>query len=94
MLYGEPEQQGHFNEVNTYMKHRRNTSAMSFVEKKKYCEKLFPENEVQAWFDAISPRINDLYRFEEISQWLGMAGFSDIVRTIDNRNIFITGVKR
>jgi SAM-dependent methyltransferase len=93
MLYGEPQRPGEFEEINNYYKYRRETATMSFDKKIAYCNTKFPKNEAQAYFDAISPRINDLYRFDEIQKWLTWSGFSSIQRTFDNRNIFITAVK-
>jgi SAM-dependent methyltransferase len=93
MLYGEPQHPEEFAEVNAYEEHRRATSALSFQDKIAYCKKEFPSDVVHGWFDAISPKINDLYRLDEIRQWLTMAGFTDITRTNKNRNLFIIAKK-
>lgn len=39
---------------------------------------------VHGYFDAISPEINDLYRWDEIIGWLKSAGFEDIKRTLSD----------
>lgn len=93
MLYGEPSQQGEYAEVNDYVFHRRQISGMNFKEKIEYCKKNFLPELVHGWFDAISPRVNDLYRFDEVRDWLLMAGFVDVKRTYNSRNIFITALK-
>jgi hypothetical protein len=38
------------------------------------------------WFDAVSPRINDLLTFEEIAELLARLGFKNIRRTREGRN--------
>ncbi|MDL2279095.1 class I SAM-dependent methyltransferase [Desulfovibrio sp. OttesenSCG-928-G11] len=94
MLYGEPLEAGQFQEINAYTLHRRAVSGMDFKEKIAYCREHFPPEAVHGWFDAISPAINDLYRFDEIRDWLLMAGYTDIVRTFENRNLFMTARKK
>ena len=89
MLYGEPTQSGEFTEINTYVNLRRDTSAMTFPQKIEYLRTLYPDNLVHGYFDAISPEINDLHRYDEIRAWLGASGFIDIKRTLQSRNIFI-----
>lgn len=89
MIYGEPTRAGEFAEINTYVKHRQATAAMSFPEKIEYLKRIYPDELVHGYFDAISPLINDLYRFDEFEVWLKNAGFTDVRRTFDNRNLFI-----
>lgn len=86
MIYGEPTKPGEFTEINTYVQHRRATQSMSFEQKKAYLAERYPENLVHGFFDAISPEINDLHRIDEIEVWLREWGFTDIRRTIENRN--------
>jgi len=93
MLYGEPTNYGEYTEVNDYVFHRREISSMNFKDKIIYCQKTFAPDLVHGWFDAISPRINDLYRFDEIKDWLVIAGFSNIQRSFENRNLFIVAEK-
>jgi len=94
MLYGEPSQGGEYTEINDYVFHRREISSMNFKNKISYCKNTFAPDLVHGWFDAISPRVNDLYRFDEIRDWLAMAGFTNINRTFQNRNLFIVAEKK
>jgi SAM-dependent methyltransferase len=91
MIYGEP-RSGHsaeFAEINSYVELRRLLSGMSPKERIDYLRSRFPEDQVNAWFDGLSPKINDLHRFDEIREWLREWNFSDVVRTYENRNVFI-----
>jgi SAM-dependent methyltransferase len=92
MIYGEPrgEFPGDYAEINTYTELRRELAGMSFEERIAYLRRRFPEDDVNAWFDGVSPKINDLHRFDEVREWLRMWGFTDIRRTFENRNLFIT----
>lgn len=94
MIYGEPTRAGEFAEINTYVRHRRKTSAMTFPEKIEYLRRIYPEEQVHGYFDAVSPAINDLYRFDEIRDWLIHAGFEGVARTFDSRNIIVTGTRK
>ena len=87
MIYGEPRKQGEFAEINNYERMRRETRLMSFPEKIAYLEARYAPELVHGFFDAISPAINDLHRFEEIAGWLKRLGFTGMRRTLDNRNI-------
>lgn len=91
MLYGEPRdgQTIDYGEIASYTKHRQATSAMSFSERVAYLRARFPDDEVHGWFDAISPRVNDLYRFDEIEGWLRSWGFTNIHTTVESRNLHI-----
>ena len=86
MIYGEPRSESEFNEINGYVELRRATRNMSFEQKKSYLEARFPPDLVHGYFDATSPVINDLHRFDEIESWLCAAGFSHIRPTIESRN--------
>jgi SAM-dependent methyltransferase len=94
MLYGEPSKEKEYTEINDYVFHRRQISGMNFKEKIDYCKKQFEPNLVHGWFDAISPSVNDLYRFDEIRDWLLMAGYTNVQRTFENRNLFITATRK
>lgn len=96
MIYGEPREgrSGEFAEINTYTELRRATSGLSFDERIAYLRKRFKEEDVNAWFDGISPKVNDLHRFDEIRSWLLDWGFEDVRRTFENRNLFITARRR
>ena len=80
MIYGEPRKDmpQDFVEVNSYAALRRELSGMNFDERVEYLKEIKSEQYVHGWFDAVSPRINDLYRFDEIVEWLNYLGFTDI----------------
>jgi SAM-dependent methyltransferase len=86
MIYGEPRSETEFNEINHYVELRRATRFMSFQERQSYLEERFPRDLVHGYFDAISPRINDLHRLEEVESWLRDAGFFNIRSMLDSRN--------
>jgi SAM-dependent methyltransferase len=92
MIYGEPREgrPGEFAEINSYTELRRATAAMTFDERIAFLRARYPEHEINAYFDAVSPKINDLHRFDEVCGWLIEWGFTDVTRTFDNRNLFIT----
>jgi len=61
-------------------------AGLSFDERVTYIRNRFGEENLNGWFDALSPQINDLYRFDEIVGWLTEWGFEDITRTLESRN--------
>jgi len=86
MIYGEPTKRFEFREINTYVKHRRATELMNFDEKRRYLADRYSAQQVHGYFDAISPSINDLHRYDEIKEWLTDLGFINIQRTFESRN--------
>lgn len=96
MIYGEPRggRSGEFAEINSYVALRRDIAGMTPRDRIEYLRARFPEEQLNAWFDGLSPKINDLHRFDEVREWLRMWGFSDIVRTFDNRNIFLRATRK
>lgn len=96
MIYGEPREgrPGEYAEINSYTEVRRATSGMSFDERIAYLRGRFKEEDVNGWFDAVSPKVNDLHRFDEVRDWLLAWGFEDIRRTFENRSLFITARRR
>jgi len=96
MIYGEPRagRTGEFAEINSYVDLRREIAGMTPGQRIEYLRARFPENQINAWFDGLSPKINDLHRFDEIRGWLRTWGFADIVRTFDNRNIFLRALRQ
>jgi len=103
MIYGEPrmDEKNDYRAVNEYEYWRRKTKNMTFDEKleaiKKGMERkefaVCGEEHIHGYFDAISPTINDLYRWEEIEGWLIEENFHNIKRTVDNRNHHIIAIK-
>ena len=95
MIYGEPREShpSDFMEVNRYVSLRRETAALNFDQRIEFLRERFPDELVHGWFDAISPRVNDLHRFDEIAGWLTEWGFIDIRPTFDSRNHHIVATK-
>lgn len=86
MIYGEPRNCSEFGEINTYVELRRQTQFMNFDETRKHLEAKFPKHLVHGYFDSVSPKINDLHRFDEVEGWLLAAGFHNIQMTLASRN--------
>jgi SAM-dependent methyltransferase len=96
MIYGEPRPLFglDYEEINEYEYWRHRTLNVGLRDKVAAIRKAMAAGEfrvvgdehVHGYFDAISPRINDLYTFEELESWLLDAGFVDIRRTIETRN--------
>ena len=59
---------------------------LPFEEKVALLEKQYGKELLHGYFDAISPEINDLYRWDEIVSWVIGAGFEDVKRTADIPN--------
>lgn len=103
MLYGEPrlDQPDDFAEVAEYDLWRRRTRNMTLVERLRAIREGMDAHQfrahgdllIEGYFDAISPRINDLYTFDEIENWLLSHGFSHIRRTVDTRNHIVVARK-
>jgi 2-polyprenyl-3-methyl-5-hydroxy-6-metoxy-1,4-benzoquinol methylase len=91
MIHGEPrvDHPGDYIELNNYVALRREVSGMTFQERIQFLRNRYDEHLVHAWFNGISPKINDIHRFDEVRDWLIGWGFGDILRTFDNRNLFI-----
>ena len=66
---------------------------MNHGEKVKYLRSVFPEEQVHGYFDAISPQINDILSFDEITNFMTLEGFVDIRRTYENDNIHFVATK-
>jgi SAM-dependent methyltransferase len=96
MIYGEPRHLFglDYEEVNEYDYWRRRTRNVTLRERLAVVRmvmadgqfRVIGEEHVHGYFDAISPRINDLYAFEELESWLIDAQFVDIRRTVETRN--------
>lgn len=94
MVYGFPETISDYREVNSYEELRQELRLFSNEEKTRILIDRYGESLAHGWFDAVSPRINDLLTFSEIGHLLKRLGFVNIKRTINNRNHHIVGDKR
>ena len=86
MVYGFPEGRGDFAEINSYEALRQELRHLALEEKARILLDRFGPRYGHGWFDAVSPRVNDLLTFEEIRDLLGGFGFGNVMRTLDNRN--------
>jgi SAM-dependent methyltransferase len=86
MIYGFPEDLAGFNEVNRYEALRQELRLLTFEQKKQRLIEQFGPYLAHGWFDATSPRINDLLTFPEISALLQRLGFRNVRRTLEHRN--------
>lgn len=86
MIYGFPEQEPDFTELNSYEALRQKLRPLTFEEKKKSLIDQFGEHFAHGWFDAVSPRINDILSYAEIVEFLTALGFLNFKRTVNMRN--------
>lgn len=86
MVYGFPETPDAIEELVSYEEVRRDVRLLPYEEKKKYLIDRFGPYYAHGWFDAVSPRINDLLSFEEIAEFLTALGFKNVKRTMSGRN--------
>ncbi|MBN1292797.1 MAG: hypothetical protein JXB48_13230 [Candidatus Latescibacteria bacterium] len=97
MLYGEPRANdlGDYNYYHEIFDMRCKTKNLPFEEKVKVLAQKYDKDHLHGYFDAISPEINDLYRWDEIVGWLINAGFENIKRTLpDHPNHHIIARKK
>lgn len=85
MIYGFPEKEPDFTELTSYEDVRQKIRPLTFEEKKKTLVDQFGEY-AHGWFDATSPRINDILSYAEIVEFLSALGFSNFKRTTSGRN--------
>jgi SAM-dependent methyltransferase len=96
MIYGEPRPNYpddfyYYHQMFTMRSRVRN---MPFDEKVKTIEKTYGKDVLHGYFDAISPAINDLYRWDELVSWFVDAGFTDIKRTDPGTNHHMVGRRK
>lgn len=96
MIYAEPDLANidDFREIAEYNRLRLLTWNMTFEDKIEALRHARPDDDVHAWFDAISPRFNDLYTSEEITEWFKEAGFDDVRRMSDKKHHHLIARKR
>ena len=93
MVYGFPETLRDFMELNRYEELRSELRNLPANEKKQVLIDRFGARAAHGFFDAVSPRINDLLTFREIEELLLNLGFKNIKKTIKNRNHHIIAEK-
>ncbi len=93
MVYGLPEEPGDFTELNTYERLRQELRNLPMGEKQRILVERFGPDAAHGYFDAVSPRINDLLTFEEIAELLAGIGFVNICRSVAGRNIHLSAEK-
>ena len=96
MIYGEP-RPGHPDDYTYYhdmFRLRSRLRNLPFDEKVSAIEKQYGRDLLHGYFDAISPDINDLYRWDELVSWFTDAGFTDIKRTDPGTNHHIVGRRK
>lgn len=104
MIYGQPRPHviDDFAEINEYERWRHRTANLTLGGKLEAIRRgmnagefrVAGDEHVHGYFDAISPPINDLHTFEEIEGWLVDAGFHNIKRTVESRNIHVIAERR
>ena len=95
MVYGEPrpDHLEDYIEINQYESLRRKLSSMDFDERVDVLTAEKGEQFIHGWFDAASPRINDLFRIDEVTAWLHALDFYDVRLTIPNRNLHLIATR-
>lgn len=96
MLYTEPrpdrpDDYAYYHEMFEMRCRLRN---LPFEEKVRRLEERYGPDLLHGYFDAISPDINDLYRWDEIVHWLLSAGFTDVKRTMDEPNHYVVARRK
>lgn len=101
MLYGEPRygKIGDYRAVNEYEEWRAKTRSMTLQETyEAICEGMAQdafhvkgEEYIHGYFDAISPMINDLIRYDELEFWMTEAGFEEVNAPFESNNHHVIG---
>ncbi len=87
MIYGEPESNIEYYEINMYNYLRQKTKNLSNYEKYLFIKNKFHSKLVHGYFDAVSPNINELYSLTEIEYLLLKLNFRNIQKVNPlNRN--------
>lgn len=84
MIYGEPRRDdlGDYQYYHDIFTMRCRTRNLPFNDKVKRIENRYGRELLHGYFDAISPEINDTYRWDELVWWFRDAGFEDVKRTL------------
>lgn len=96
MIYGEPrsdipDDYLYYHEMFTVRNELRNRP---FEQKVAILNERYGPELLHGYFDAISPAINDLYRWDELASWFVEAGFTDIKRTDPGPNHHVIGQRK
>jgi glycosyltransferase involved in cell wall biosynthesis/SAM-dependent methyltransferase len=96
MIYGEPKRgyaddYGYYHDLFAMRAGLRN---LRFEDKVAAIERRYGKELLHGYFDAISPEINDLYRWDELVSWFTDAGFEDMKRTDPGTNHHMIGRKK
>ena len=96
MLYTEPrpdrpDDYQYYHEMFDMRSRLRN---LPFEQKVARIEQRYGPELLHGYFDAISPDINDLYRWDEIVSWLLAAGFTNVKRTVDAPNHYLVAQRK
>lgn len=97
MLYGEPRPNdlGDYQYYHEIFKMRSALRALPFDEKIAAIEKKYGNELLHGYFDAISPDINDLYRWDEVVSWYQACGYDNIKRTLlEHPNHHVIAMKK
>jgi SAM-dependent methyltransferase len=97
MLYSEPRpnQPDDYTYYHEIFDMRSRLRMLPFDEKVKRLDQKYGTKLLHGYFDAISPEINDLYRWDEIVAWLIAGGFEDIERTVaDTPNHYVISQRK
>lgn len=94
MVYGYPRSVRGMRELNLYEALREETRDLSFERRAELLLGRFGPDLAHGYFDAVSPRINDLLSFDEIRELLHSLSFESVQRTRGGRNHFLVADKR
>jgi hypothetical protein len=89
MVYGYPEDLPDYRELNQYEALRQELRLADYEERKAMLVDRFGAQAAHGYFDAVSPRINDLMDYEELAELLHRLGFAHVRRTLPNRNLHV-----
>jgi 2-polyprenyl-3-methyl-5-hydroxy-6-metoxy-1,4-benzoquinol methylase len=94
MVYGYPEDLAGYRELNQYEALRQELRLADYDERKALLLARFGPQAAHGYFDAVSPRINDLMTYEELAELLQRLGFANVRRTLPNRNLHVVAERR
>jgi hypothetical protein len=86
MVYGYPTTHAEFEDLVLYESLRSQLRELAFDARKRFLVDRFGPDRAHGFFDAASPRINDLLSYGELYDFLTALGFVRIERTVEQRN--------